>query len=301
MVSGLVAGATGISVVYPLDTAKLRLQTRSGEYKGTMDVIGTMMRREGALSVYRGLSSPVVGYGAINSLLLSSYGLVTAAMCAARPEGEKGRPLTMAESVAAGALSGSISVVLRSPVERIKSVMQVRRNPDGTKVYRNTWQCLVQTMRKEGRLSPFVAGRATLLREFLQGMAYFPAFHLTKQAFVPEGGTEADLKFHHLLLAGAVSGMTQWLPPMYCVDVIKSRVEVAPVGTVSTGIIAATRAAVKQDGPRVLLRGIWPALLRAAPLHAVILTTNDLVMAWLSRTLHHDGGLQTWSTASDPA
>uniref|UniRef100_A0A7S1G657 Mitochondrial carrier protein n=1 Tax=Bicosoecida sp. CB-2014 TaxID=1486930 RepID=A0A7S1G657_9STRA len=283
-VSGLTAGVSGLTVVYPLDTTKLRLQTCPGEYKGAFDCLRTVVKREGFAALYRGMSAPIAGYGAINSLLLSTYGMTAVVLRRRNAEAAGGvdRELSMEESMAAGAVAGVVSTVLRAPVERVKAVMQVRRNPDGTKVFRNSWRCLVGTMRTEGLLSPFAAGRATLLRELFQGVAYFPAFEITKRALTPAGGSSNDLDFWRLLIAGGVAGITQWLPPMYCIDVVKSRMEVPPAGS-TPGVLGVLRASVAKEGGMVLLRGMGPAMVRAFPMHATILTTNELMTAWLSK------------------
>ena len=61
-VAGNVGGLIGISVVYPLDTAKIRMQTHP-HYKSTSDVLRTMIKKDGVKSLYRGLASPAVGFG----------------------------------------------------------------------------------------------------------------------------------------------------------------------------------------------------------------------------------------------
>jgi hypothetical protein len=61
-VAGNVGGLIGISLVYPLDTAKVRLQVYP-QYKGAFDVIRSMVKNDGITSVYRGLASPALGFG----------------------------------------------------------------------------------------------------------------------------------------------------------------------------------------------------------------------------------------------
>jgi hypothetical protein len=61
-VAGNTGGLIGISVVYPLDTAKMRMQTYP-QYKSAYDVISTMVRSNGFTSIYRGLTSPALGFG----------------------------------------------------------------------------------------------------------------------------------------------------------------------------------------------------------------------------------------------
>lgn len=60
--AGNVGGIIGISIVYPLDTAKIRIQTHP-HYKSTSDVLRKMIRIDGVKSLYRGLASPAVGFG----------------------------------------------------------------------------------------------------------------------------------------------------------------------------------------------------------------------------------------------
>ena len=60
--AGNIGGLVGITVVYPLDTVKIRLQTNK-EYKGAYDVITKMIRSDGIGSLYRGITSPAIGFG----------------------------------------------------------------------------------------------------------------------------------------------------------------------------------------------------------------------------------------------
>ena len=61
-IAGNVGGLIGICVVYPLDTAKIRMQTHPN-YRSTSDVLRKMIRNDGFGSLYRGLASPAVGFG----------------------------------------------------------------------------------------------------------------------------------------------------------------------------------------------------------------------------------------------
>ena len=63
----------GLSLAYPLDTIKVRIQTRPGAYRGMLHCASTLVRAEGLLALYRGLLSPVVGYGLINATAFGSY------------------------------------------------------------------------------------------------------------------------------------------------------------------------------------------------------------------------------------
>jgi hypothetical protein len=61
-IAGNVGGIIGISIVYPLDTAKTRMQVFP-HYKSQGDVIRSMIKQDGWKSLYRGLTSPVLAFG----------------------------------------------------------------------------------------------------------------------------------------------------------------------------------------------------------------------------------------------
>jgi hypothetical protein len=72
--AGTIGGIFGLTICYPLDTVKVRVQTQSkGEYRGVIDCAKKMVQKEGALSLYRGLLAPVVGYGLIKATAFASY------------------------------------------------------------------------------------------------------------------------------------------------------------------------------------------------------------------------------------
>ena len=61
-IAGNVGGLMGITLVYPLDTAKIRMQVYS-QYTSTMNVITSMTKQDGFKSLYRGISFPAMGFG----------------------------------------------------------------------------------------------------------------------------------------------------------------------------------------------------------------------------------------------
>lgn len=71
--------------------------------------------------------------------------------------------------------------------------------------------------------------------------------------------------------------MIQWLPPIYCADVIKSRMQTAPKGHYSS-VADCVAQLYREGGLRIFLRGLSPALMRAAPLHATIFVSYESVM-----------------------
>lgn len=73
---GSVAGMVGKMIEYPFDTVKVRLQSQSDHssyrYSGPIDCFRKSVRRDGAFSLYRGLSAPLLGAAVENSSLFLS-------------------------------------------------------------------------------------------------------------------------------------------------------------------------------------------------------------------------------------
>ncbi|SDA02478.1 BZ3501_MvSof-1269-A2-R1_Chr12-3g03622 [Microbotryum saponariae] len=55
ILTGCSAGATESVVVVPFELVKIRLQDKNSTYKGPMDVVGQIVRKEGLLGLYAGL------------------------------------------------------------------------------------------------------------------------------------------------------------------------------------------------------------------------------------------------------
>ena len=55
--AGQVAGMVGLSVVHPIDTVKIRVQTNGGH---AMSTASSLVRRDGPLALYRGIGAPMV-------------------------------------------------------------------------------------------------------------------------------------------------------------------------------------------------------------------------------------------------
>lgn len=157
--------------------------------------------------------------------------------------------LNPSELFIAGAFTGFIQAPCRAIVERIKSVMQVREI-NGKAPYSWSGACAVDLVRKEGfRNGLFQGFNSVLLREVPQFAVYYPCYAVAKKLFIDNGMNTTMAQF----LAGGTAGCVQWLPPIYCFDVIKSRMQTAPQGYY-TGMWDCVRKLVKEEGYGVFCR-----------------------------------------------
>ena len=78
--AGGIAGALGIAVSQPLDTVRVRMQQQphnGGKYLNAIQMLGSIVRREGALSLFKGLSFPL----AFTALQVRRYGACERRRC----------------------------------------------------------------------------------------------------------------------------------------------------------------------------------------------------------------------------
>jgi solute carrier family 25 2-oxodicarboxylate transporter 21 len=55
VLTGMSAGATESIVVVPFELVKIRLQDKNSTYKGPMDVVAQIIKKEGVFGMYAGL------------------------------------------------------------------------------------------------------------------------------------------------------------------------------------------------------------------------------------------------------
>lgn len=293
LMAGTFGGVFGLTIAYPLDTVKVRLQTRTADkYTGMIHCFTTMVREEGVLALYRGLTSPVVGYGLINASAFGSYNWCKGIV---RTHGawnghqnatwiqDEDRPLTPIELAASGAVAGAFQSFVRAPIEQIKIVMQSRNKPGTTQAaYSGSLACLKDVLKTEGVARGLYRGLpATIGREVPQYALYYPVYELTKRALTPAGHDPAELPVWKTVFAGGLAGTGQWLPT-YPIDVIKSRVQSAAPGTYS-GMIDCAVKSYRAEGGQVFFRGLSVSLFRAFPLHGMVFLGYETTMKFLRK------------------
>jgi solute carrier family 25 carnitine/acylcarnitine transporter 20/29 len=188
--------------------------------------------------------------------------------------------LSYNDLIIAGAVTGAVQTPFRTIVDRVKSVMQVHEGRLGKAPYSWSGACAVDLVRQYGvGRGLFLGFNSVLLREVPQFAIYYPSYEYLKKTLAECGYFNA---FFTQIIAGGVAGTVQWLPPFYCTDVIKSRMQTAPIGYYS-GILDCTRKLYAEYGLKVFFRGLSPALMRAFPLHSIIFAVYEVTMKLLSQ------------------
>lgn len=266
-----------------------------------------MIAQEGLGSIYRGLLPPALGFGAINFTVFGTRKLVSDLIMQRednnafpesierQSEGQENftttRKLTPWENLICGMTAGFTSSFVRTPIERVKTVMQVATSESTKAPYRNSVVCAVALARKEGFVNGLFTGlNSTIAREIPQYALYFVVYDFTKPLvhktlFTDKHGnlstTPTSIAVSQCL-AGGITGSISWLPPTYSLDVIKSRIQSAPDGTYA-GLWDCAKRTYAKDGLPVFFRGLDLALVRAFPLHGCIFLGYEVTYSILNR------------------
>ncbi|KAF2074808.1 hypothetical protein CYY_003872 [Polysphondylium violaceum] len=266
IVAGSIGGIGQVISGHPLDTIKVRLQTQSVTnpvYSGAMDCLRKTVAQEGALGLYKGVASPLVGLSIMNSVMFLSYGQAKNLILGS----DKNRELSVAELTLAGCMAGLSIAFVDSPVDLFKSQMQVQTDKS---TYNGIMDCASKIWKQRGIPGVFQGLGATLLRDIPANGAYFGAYEITRRYFAGTGRVE-DISSTKILIAGAVGGVSYWTLT-YPADVVKSSIQtdsINPATRKYNGIVDCFRKIYREQGINGLYRGFAPCFVRSIPANAV--------------------------------
>ncbi|KIX01750.1 uncharacterized protein Z518_09477 [Rhinocladiella mackenziei CBS 650.93] len=302
IIFGSTAGMLGKFVEYPFDTVKVRLQSQSHEpgaqrLRGPLDAFSAAFRSpEGPLvSLYRGLSAPLVGAAIETSSLFFSYRIAQDIVVAATPSLTAQRnpnndkvELPIPALVGCGAASGAFTSLLLTPIELIKCKMQVSRTPSHLASELGCTNTsppgpieLIRTVfRAQGLLGFWRGQLGTLIRETGGSAAWFGSYEGVKVLFLktdPSLSQIADVKVWQQMFAGAAAGMSYNFV-FYPADTIKSRMQTSATeaaGIKKSSFLSTGHELWREQGLKGFYRGCGITVVRSAPSSAIIFSIYE--------------------------
>ena len=273
LVAGSVGGLTSKLFDYPLDTVKVLLQTQTpGTYDGAWHCLSSTVRKKGIPALYRGISSPLVGCVAENAVLFFAYGGFRKLLSRRKDDEEN-----LTDIALAGAAAGGVVSFVLTPVELVKTRLQVQNGGAGFRVFRGPWDVISRTVREEGIVRGLFRGHfSTMCREIPGNACYFGVYEMSCRAMIPPGGTREDLGPTSYIIGGILSGTAYWVA-FYPADTVKSLMQSHPAYANKT--FAQTFLSLyRTSGVRGLYRGLGVTLLKAAPSTALLFTSYEFTL-----------------------
>lgn len=287
IVNGGIAGIIGVSVVFPLDLVKTRLQNQvigpSGEkmYSSMLDCFRKTYQAEGYFGMYKG--------SAVNILLITPEKAIKLAandMFRHYLTPGPGQPLPLIREMIAGGSAGACQIVITTPMELLKIQMQdsgrvaAAAKKAGKEIPKiSAWSLTKNLLKERGILGLYQGTGATALRDVTFSVIYFPLFaNLNALGPKREDGSSV---FWCSFLSGCVAGSTAALA-VNPFDVIKTRLQAinkAPGDPTYDGVLDCIGKTLRNEGPTAFFKGGACRMIVIAPLFGIAQTVYYLGVA----------------------
>lgn len=311
VINGGIAGIVGVSVVFPIDLAKTRLQNQqtgpNGErmYKGLVDCFIKTIRGEGLRGMYRGSFVNLVLITPEKAIKLVANDGFRHAL------GERiNKKLSLSREVLAGAGAGTCQIIITTPMELLKIQLQDSGRTAAKKIggagvlptssvfnsVETTTRSLstvaqpvqkitarqvaFQLLREKGPVGLYKGFASTWLRDVTFSMIYFPLFaNLNKLGKRRPNSNEAV--FYHSLLSGCIAGgVASFAANPF--DVVKTRLQTinkAQGEMTYSGIPDCFRKTYQHEGIQAFFKGAVCRIAVIAPLFGIAQTVYYLGVA----------------------
>ncbi|KAI4134282.1 MAG: hypothetical protein LQ347_001665 [Umbilicaria vellea] len=260
MLAGAFAGIAEHSIMYPIDLLKTRMQVINPSpgaiYTGLSNAVSTITRMEGIGSMWRGVTSVILGAGPAHAVYFATY-----------------------EAVKQG-MGGNVGNEHHPLAAVVKQRMQVH----GSKaMYKSISQCAKTVYRSEGLAAFYVSYPTTLCMTVPFTALQFTAYESISKVMNP---TKSYDPVTHCMaggLAGAfAAGLTTPL------DVIKTLLQTR--GTANDaeirsakGLFVAASIIKRQFGWTGFFRGLGPRIITTMPSTAICWTSYEMAKAYFIR------------------
>ncbi|KAH8234661.1 hypothetical protein KR032_001507, partial [Drosophila birchii] len=271
-VNGGLAGMISSCILHPLDLVKTRMQLAAGEYKNTYDCLKRLLKTEGLLAVYNGLSMSLIRQATYTTARMGFYQMEVdkyKETYAAAP--------TVLGSMCMGILAGADGALVGNPAEvaLIRMMADNRQPPAERRNYKNVFNAFFRIVKEEGVLHLWRGCMPTIVRTMVVNMVQLASYSQLKSAFAPHVPEGTPLH----ICAAMCSGLLTTIVSMP-LDMAKTRIQ-EQKAIEYKGTLDALLKVIKKDGVLSLWRGFTPYMFRIGP-HTVLvfIFLEQLTMAY---------------------
>ena len=281
-VKGSLAAVAAGLVTHPIDLVKVRLQlagsagsagtaaappsaAASAARPGILGVVRGIVRSEGVLGLYSGISGSVLRQTTVIGARLGTYEALKSYVA-----GPEGRPITFLQSAACGLAAGGVSAAVCNPADLALVRMQAdgRLPPAQRRAYKHAGDALVRIVREEGVTALWRGTAPTVARGMIVAAAQMAFYDSAKTALLTVLPDTPPTHSLASLVAGAAAAVSS--NPF---DVVKTRLQTQKAGADGLmpyrGVAHCFAATVRTEGFLALYKGLFATWARQAPLNAV--------------------------------
>ena len=192
-----------------------------------------------------------------------------------------------------GVGTGAIQSLLLSPVELVKIRLQLqRRNYGGTQPTncpKGPMSVIKSIWKTEGLRGIYRGLTITALRDAPAHGVYFWTYEYMREQLHPGCRKSGQESLTTMLMAGGLAGVASWVC-CYPLDVVKTRLQAQSPSCPQkySGIVDCFVKSVKEEGQRVLWRGLGTAVSRAFVVNGAVFAAYEIALRYLFNNNGHE-------------
>ncbi|CAL5872258.1 uncharacterized protein PFLUO_LOCUS6519 [Penicillium psychrofluorescens] len=286
--AGAGGGILSMIMTYPLITLSTRAQVESKRaHSTTLDAVRRIVQREGIAGLYAGLESALFGISVTNFVYYYWYEWTRSTFeKAAIKAGRASKKLSTSESMIAGAIAGSATVLITNPIWVINTRMTARNKSEdeqglpGTpkKPSPSTFSTLMDLLQKEGPKSLF-AGVLPALILVINPILQYTIFEQLKN-IVERRRRMTPKDAFYLGALGKILATSITYPYI----TIKSQMHVASKDGPKESLNGSLKRIIREEGYTGLYKGIGPKVTQSAITAAFLFAFKDVLYDMMVKT-----------------
>jgi solute carrier family 25 aspartate/glutamate transporter 12/13 len=270
-----IVGGISMFLLHPIDLIKTRLMNqRKGSaylYRGPLDCIQQVIRKEGFMSLFRGVQPHMLGVAIERSIKLQVHNLMQQAFHALDDEKDDDRKPSLLLEALAGGCAGACQLLVTNPMEitsiRLQLYGETARLLKERGIVSPSSSTMVGVIKDLGFPGVYRGASACLIRDVPFSAIFFPSYVACKDVLVQHNSnftgqaTAADIFY-----AGTIAGIPASLLTTPA-DVVKCRLQsIARPGEASySGIRDCVTKMYQNEGIFAFFQGSVMRVLRIAP------------------------------------
>lgn len=161
-----------------------------------------------------------------------------------------------------------------TPIENVKTKLQIQYQARDQRLYSGPIDCALKLLRTNG-VRGLYAGFIPTIFHRGSNWAYFGGYEFARRnVFSQADGTPRFGRSISAIGSGAFAGTAFWLS-CYPIDVVKGRMQAAPVEAPFPSVWSCVHGIYAQGGLRAFFRGFTPCLLRSVPANSAAFLAYD--------------------------
>ncbi|KTG45588.1 hypothetical protein cypCar_00006895 [Cyprinus carpio] len=233
----------------PFDTAKVKMQTFPGLYRGFVHCFVSIYKQVGLRGLYRGTTPALIANIAENTVLFMSYGFCQNVVRFVSGL-DKCTDLSDVQKACSGSVASVFSSLASCPTELVK--------------------CRLQAMHEMEASGKIASGQKSTVWSVVRNVLW-----TNGPLGFYQGLTTTIVRVVPLMFSGGFGGACLWLV-VYPIDCVKSRIQVLSLSGKQEGFLKTLMEILRNEGVAPLYSGLTPTMIRTFPANGALFLAYEV-------------------------